>query len=141
MFGVIVTCHGECATGLYSTLKLVAGEMENVRCCNFLMGEGIEEISSKIKSAICELETKNYEGILVLTDIAGGTPFNQAVLLSQDKENIEVLSGANFVMLYTAAISEGKIDDVVQNVLEDAKKSITKFNFVKKEENDEIDGI
>ena len=110
MYGVILTAHGNFADGIYSGVKLVAGEQENVRICDFEEGEGFEEIDAKINKAIEELS--DYDGILILTDLAGGTPFNRSVMLTQDVENSLVFSGLNFQMLYTAIFAQGDLKDV-----------------------------
>ena len=123
MYGVIVTAHGSLATGLESALKLVNGEMKNVKYCNFLETYTSEDIKEKIKKAIQELE--DYEGIFILTDIMGGTPSNQAVL--QNEKNIKVLGGVNFSMLYAAANAEGNMEVALKDILEESKEVIGYF--------------
>ena len=125
MYGVIVTAHGSLATGLESALKLVNGEMKNVKYCNFLETYTSEDIKEKIKKAIQELE--DYEGIFILTDIMGGTPSNQAVLLTQNEKNIKVLGGVNFSMLYAAANAEGNMEVALKDILEESKEVIGYF--------------
>lgn len=125
MFGVIIAAHANYPTGLYSALKLVGGPMENVLCCDFLEGESSEDIANKIKQALLKLSS--YEGIFVLTDIMGGTPFNQAVLISQEMKNVKVLGGVNFAMLYSAATAQGNMDEALENIISEAKNFIGYF--------------
>ncbi len=139
MYGVIVTCHGEYGSGIYSGLKLIAGAQENVRVCDFLDGEGFEEIDGKINKAISELKDK-YEGILFLTDLSGGTPFNRSVLLSQELENSLVFAGVNFQMLYTAVYAQGSLDEVKETVIEESKSGIAYFEIAENDDDDEFEG-
>lgn len=145
MYGVIVTAHGNLPTGLKSGLKLVNGEMENVRYCDFLEENTSDDIAKKIQEALNELLTK-YEGVFILTDIMGGTPFNQSVLLSQNLKNVKVLGGVNFSMLYSAATSEGNMEVVLADIISDSKEVIGYFGqddtvYQNEEDNLFSDGI
>lgn len=145
MYGVIVTAHGNLPTGLKSGLKLVNGEMENVRYCDFLEENTSDDIAKKIQEALNELLTK-YEGVFILTDIMGGTPFNQSVLLSQNLKNVKVLGGVNFSMLYSAATSEGNMEIVLADIISDSKEVIGYFGqddnvYQNEEDNLFSDGI
>lgn len=57
----------------------------------------------------------------------GGTPSNQAVLLSQNEKNIKVLGGVNFSMLYAAANAEGNMEVALKDILEESKEVIGYF--------------
>ena len=145
MYGVIVTAHGNLPTGLKSGLKLVNGEMENVRYCDFLEENTSDDIAKKIQEALNKLLTK-YEGVFILTDIMGGTPFNQSVLLSQNLKNVKVLGGVNFSMLYSAATSEGNMEVVLADIISDSKEVIGYFGqddnvYQNEEDNLFSDGI
>ncbi len=132
MTGVIFSAHGNFASGLYSGLKLIAGEMENIQIVDFLENDGNEGLDKKLTKALDSL--KSYNNIVILTDLAGGTPFNRSVLLTEGKKNIRVLSGTNFQMLYTSAFDPtDNINELTENILEAGKEGITVFEF--KEEN------
>lgn len=133
MYGVIVTAHGKLPEGLESALKLVNGEMQNVRYCNFLETYTCEDIAKKINDALNELKDK-YEGIFILTDIMGGTPFNQSVILTKNMKNIKVLGGVNFSMLYSASNVEGNMEDALKEIIEESKEVIGYFEHYKFEE-------
>ncbi|MDL2310559.1 PTS fructose transporter subunit IIBC [Peptostreptococcaceae bacterium OttesenSCG-928-C18] len=141
MTGVIFSAHGNFASGLYSGLKLIAGEMENIKIVDFLEGDGNEGLDKKISEALNDLKT--FDNIVILTDLAGGTPFNRSVILTTDKANVRVLSGTNFQMLYTAAFDPtDNIDELVKNILDAGKEGITVFELPKSQnETLEDDGI
>lgn len=126
MNGVILTSHGNFASGLYSTVKMIAGEFENIRLVEFHDGEKLEDLDQKLVDAY---ESLKYDNIVVLTDLAGGTPFNRSVMSLSDKENIGFLAGANFAMAYQALSSDTKdLDEYIKEILETSRESITKFD-------------
>ena len=94
MVGIIVTGHGNFATGVLSAAKLIAGTPEKLIGIDFTENDTVETLEEKIKKGIEELNT---EEILVLADLAGGSPFKVSATIgvSSDK-NIKVLSGTNF---------------------------------------------
>lgn len=135
MYGVILTAHGTYAEGLYSGLKLITGESENLRVVNFVEGDGFEDIDGKLQKAIDDL--RKYDGILILTDLAGGTPFNRSVMLTENVENAFVFAGMNFQMAYTAANAEDSLDRIESTILEEAKNGIVSFSNTSDETEDE----
>ena len=82
MKGIILTTHGDLASGLYSTIKMIAGSFDNIRIVEFHDGDNIEQLDKNIENAYKEL---NYSDIFVLSDLAGGTPFNRSVMTLADK--------------------------------------------------------
>lgn len=65
MVGIIVSGHGNFASGLLSTLKLIAGEQENVVGIDFIDGQGSDELKNNIKEAINNFEDE----VFILTDL------------------------------------------------------------------------
>lgn len=138
--GVIIAAHGEYAKGLKSGLDLVVGQMSNLRVVNFLEGDTYDTIDKALNEAYNDL--KDFNNILVITDLKGGTPFNRSVSLFNDKDNVRVLSGLNFALTYQALVSEEEdIDKYLNEVIETGKESIDYFAILEKEEDDELDGI
>lgn len=80
MIGLLVTGHGHFATGLGSSLKLIAGEQENVEFVNFEEGHSIEVLKNNLVNALEKLSA--CDGVLVLSDLPGGSPFKTAVFQS-----------------------------------------------------------
>ncbi|MDO5718756.1 MAG: PTS fructose transporter subunit IIBC [Tissierellia bacterium] len=137
---VIAAAHGEFAKGIYSGIKLVAGPMDNLQIINFLEGDNYDTIDAAFEKAFEEL--KDYKNILVLTDLMGGTPFNRAVILSNERDDIRVLSGLNFALLYQALISEEEdIDLLCEEVLREGRDSIDYYRVKEKKEISDEDGI
>lgn len=139
---VIVSAHGKFSEGILSTVKMIAGEFPNVKNVNFLDGDTFETLDKALIDAFESL--KEYDHILFITDLMGGTPFNRSVINFGDKENVRILSGLNFASLFTAITSEDdNIDNLVEEVLRAGVDSISKFEFKQpnNEEDDLGDGI
>ncbi|MFV0321418.1 MAG: PTS galactosamine/N-acetylgalactosamine transporter subunit IIA [Alphaproteobacteria bacterium] len=114
MIGIIVAGHGNFATGITSTVNLVAGEQDDYMAVDFIEGMSGEELVEKIDHAIKTLKTND---ILIFTDILGGAPFRSASTLAQSAPhitdaNIEVISGTNAQMILEACLEREEYDDV-----------------------------
>ena len=85
MIGIIVTGHGTFATGLTSGLKLLAGEPSDYESVDFDPEESLEVLTENLTHALDRLES--CEGILILADLTGGSPYNAAVRLKLGGRN------------------------------------------------------
>ncbi|MTK12901.1 MAG: PTS sugar transporter subunit IIA [Clostridiaceae bacterium] len=103
MIGIVVCGHGNFASGILSSLELIAGKQENVAGVDFVINDNIESLQSKLEDAAKELSS--CEGILFLTDIAGGSPFRICALLCQELKNSRVVSGTNVGMILEISLS------------------------------------
>ncbi len=142
MHGIIITCHGRLASGANSALNLVAGECKNIRTVDFEVGMGFDEIDQDLIEARSSLSNQGYTTFLYLTDLAGGTPFNRSVLLTENDPNSRVLAGINFAMLYQAAFSDGTLEESRLEAMEAASESIVAFELpAQAHEDEDEDGI
>ena len=123
MVGILITGHGNFPSGALSAVNLVAGNPGNVSAVDFVEGMSAEELKEKMSAVIAGIQA---EEILVLADLAGGTPFRTAVELKMvmtDKA-IRVIAGANMPALMEAALSADIMDlaelapDVAQTAAE-----------------------
>lgn len=139
---VIAVSHASLASGVYSAIKMIAGEFDNIRIEEFKDNDSLEAFDKKLQTAYDELKEK-YNNIFVLADLAGGTPFNRAVMTLGENENVRVIGGLNFASLYTAINSDGDdIDDTLADIIKTSKDSIIAFEMKKDIEEDlEEDGI
>lgn len=124
--GIILTSHGNLASGVYSSVKMIAGDFSNIRICELHNGENFDNLDKKLLKAYDELNS--YDNILILCDMAGGTPFNRAVLSLSKKKNVSFICGLNFEMLYQALTLDIKDkDDLIQEIIRTSKRSITEY--------------
>ena len=142
MYGVIVATHGNYASGLKSTIKLVCGDMENLRTVDYVSGMTVNELEAKYDEVMKELE--GYDRIIFLTDIFGGTPFNRAVMKYSGNENVKILAGVNFTLTYSALTADSDdFEEDIAEMIEAAKDEIAEFKPEKPNNNDDNfdDGI
>lgn len=97
MIGFLLTGHGEFAPGLASALELVAGKQEAFKVVPFDV-EKAAEYPELLHTEIEQLREET-DAVLVFVDLLGGTPFNQAMMIANDIENVEVVTGTNLPML------------------------------------------
>ena len=102
------------------------------------------DLSKRLTKAMDEL--KDCEGIIIFTDLMGGTPFNTAAQLGRDKDNVRILAGTNLPMLVEVVMSRKFMDDLdglVDSLLQTGKEQVAKFEIKKAEqtEPEDEDGI
>lgn len=142
MVGIVVTGHGNFATGILSSLELIAGKVDNLVGINFTKEDSTETLEVKMKGAIKELGDE----VLVLADLAGGSPFKVAAILGGkfESKKIAVISGVNLGMLLEVSLCRDgmKLDALSEMAINSGINNIKKFNATKKQlQDDEEDGI
>lgn len=144
MLGIILTGHGHFASGIASAVELIAGKMENLVVVDFEPGDSSDVLEEKVAKAFEQL--KNYDSIVVLTDLMGGTPFKTAALLSLKHKNCKVLYGTNLPMILEFVLSVEATEDLeklINNSLKIGKGQIDEFKLSPQEdvEIEEREGI
>ena len=102
MNGIIVIGHGRFASGLASSIEVIAGKQDKFEAIDFPVGSTNTDLAEELKQAVERLDCSD---IIFCTDIAGGTPFNQSVILSTHLANSKVISGTNIPVLLEALFS------------------------------------
>jgi PTS system mannose-specific IIA component len=96
MIGVLITTHGNLGKELIKAAQLIKGPLNDILHVSVDQTKDFEEIKKEIGNAIKKLD--KGRGVLILTDLFGGTPSN--ISLSFMKEGkVEVLTGVNLPML------------------------------------------
>ena len=144
MIGLVVTGHGHFADGLHTSAKMIAGENDKVRYVNFEDGMNIETLAEKLNAAYEELSF--CDGIVVLSDLPGGSPFKTAVecAMTHPDKKIEVLAGTNLPMIVTGVTMIDFEEDptaLAEELLETGKEFMVRFALAEREEDEEGDGI
>ena len=144
MIGLVVTGHGHFADGLHTSARMIAGESEYVRYVNFEEGMSIEQLAEKLNEAYNGFA--HCDGIVVLSDLPGGSPFKTAVecAVANPTKKIEVLAGTNLPMIVTAVTMIEDEDDatsLAEELLETGKDFMVRFALAVREEEEEEDGI
>ena len=96
MIGVLITTHGSLGTELIKAAELIKGPLTGVLHVSTDQTKGVEDLKKEIGNAIKKLD--KGKGVLILTDLFGGTPSN--ISLSFLKEGkVEVVTGVNLPMM------------------------------------------
>ena len=108
MVGIVLVTHGELAKELISAVNFVLSSNPSVKMEGVCLDPNreFESFKQEIKTAIKKV--KSNDGILLVTDMFGGTPSNIS-LTFLDENNIEVISGVNLPMLLKLATLSDKV--------------------------------
>lgn len=146
MIGIVVTGHGLFAEGMHSSAVMIAGENEHIKYVCFKEGMGLDDLAAELNAAYNELA--DCDGIVVLSDLPGGSPFKTAVevAMTQPDKKIEVVAGTNLPMIVTAVTMIEIEDDataLAEELMETGKECIVRFALAvrEEEENEDEDGI
>jgi PTS system mannose-specific IIA component len=96
MIGVLVITHSNLGSELIKAAEMIKGELPGIIPISIDANKSLKSINKEITSAIKKVDSK--KGVLILTDLFGGTPSN--ISLSFLKEGkVEVVTGVNLPML------------------------------------------
>ena len=127
--GVVVVTHGQLATELVNSAEMIVGDLPHFTAVSIGWHEDVEQARQGIGRAIERVgRTAEGEvrGVLVLTDMFGGTPANLALTFLD--ERIEVVTGVNLPMLMKLATCRGpdaRLEEVAKLVASHGQKNIT----------------
>ena len=100
MIGILLLSHGEMANGMRHSLNFLYGQAEGLRALCLYQEHSPEDFDALLAEAVSEVD--QGEGVLILTDINGGTPANRALMLAASRPDIEVIAGMNLPLLLVA---------------------------------------
>ena len=126
MVGIILASHGEFAEGILQSGAMIFGEQENVKAISLMPSEGPEDVKAKMKTAIASFD--DQDEVLFLVDLWGGTPFNQAnTLFEERKDKWAIVSGLNLPMVieaYASRLSMTSAQEIAAQIIGTAKEGV-----------------
>ncbi len=125
MIGIILVTHSQLGDALIEAAQFVLGHSpEALSAVSVCLEDDPEAMRKKIAAAIKNVNQKN--GILLLTDMFGGTPSNLSYSFL-DEGSIEVLSGVNLPILIKSINARKKqtLPDLVHTLEKYGKRSIS----------------
>jgi len=96
MIGIVIVTHGELGTELLRTAQEIVGKFPSVEAVSVQASEPIDKARKKIEASLQRVS--DGSGVLILTDLFGGTPSN-LVLSYLEAGRLEVVTGVNLPML------------------------------------------
>jgi PTS system mannose-specific IIA component len=100
MIGVLITTHGNLGSELLKAAEMIKGPLKGVACISVSQEKGLEELRKEISMTIKKLD--QGKGVLILTDLFGGTPSNFSLSFMKEGK-VEVVTGVNLPMLFKIA--------------------------------------
>jgi len=123
MIGIVVVTHGRLADELVAATEHVVGPLD--ACAAIAIGpdDDIEQRRDDIRAAAEDVDQD--KGVVILTDMFGGTPSNLAISLL-DKDRVEVIAGVNLPMLIKLAEARSRMPlaELAQSAAEAGKRYI-----------------
>ena len=117
MIGLLIITHGQLAKELIKASEFIAGAFQAVDCISIDAMKDTEKLRDMIEKKIASLD--QGQGVLILTDMFGGTPSNLALSFLK-KNAVEIVTGINLPMVIAIAHkreghSLGEIADIAKN--------------------------
>ena len=122
MIGVVLVTHGQLAAEFRNAVEHVVGPQENLETVAIGADDDIVQRRKDIVDAVARVETGS--GVVVLTDMFGGTPSNLAISV-MEAGRVEVIAGMNLPMLIKLS-SVRKGDDIAV-AIEEAQTAGRKY--------------
>ena len=122
MIGIIIVTHGNLALELKSAMEHILGIQKNIEIISIKPDDDLEIKKSALEESIRKVDEEN--GVIILTDMFGGTPSNLAISLLKIGK-VEIISGVNLPMLIKLVGLRDSND--LQKVATESKESAQKY--------------
>ncbi len=100
MIGAVLVSHGRLALELLASAETIVGDIGHITAVSIGWHDEVEKACREIEKAI--LRVDQGEGVLILTDMFGGTPTNLSMTFS-NTHKVEILTGVNLAMVIRVA--------------------------------------
>jgi PTS system mannose-specific IIA component len=120
VIGIVVVTHGRLAAELVNAARTIVGEIPAISEVSIGWEDDMSVTSAAIERGVKEV---GGSGVLILTDMFGGTPTN--VSLPFLSEGVEIVTGVNLPMLIKASgLRDGLLPEVAREVRDQGKSAI-----------------
>jgi len=123
MIGGVIVSHGKLAEELLNALTIILGEVVCIEAISIGWYDDVEESKKKINQCIRRVDQKN--GVVIFTDMFGGTSSNLSFSFLKDNQ-VEIITGVNLPMLikFISLQRSNNLKEVAKKVVEQGKKNI-----------------
>ena len=122
MIGLVIVTHGGLATEFRAAVEHIVGPQENMQTISIGPDDDMERRRNEILDRVREVE--KGDGVIVLTDMFGGTPSNLAISIMEEAK-VEVIAGINLPML--VKLASVRTDKTLAEAAEEARDSGRKY--------------
>lgn len=123
MIGGVIVTHGQLASELLSAAEMIVGEINHITAVSIGWHDDVDVAREEIERAIQRVDNGN--GVLLLTDMFGGTPTNIAAsFLGQ--ASVEIVSGVNLPMVIKLVTqdTDSRLEDLARRVRDEGQQQI-----------------
>lgn len=130
MVALLLVTHGDLAKSLVSSAALIMGTTPLIESYGLYHGDSVDDLKDTVKEAVEKLDKEsNGSGVLILTDLFGGSPYNAIARGLYELKNTvkaECVTGVNLPMLLEVAtsVSYKDLEELKNSCLEIGPKSI-----------------
>ena len=123
MLGMLVVTHGRLAEDLVEAVQTIVGPVEGLAPVSIGWNDDVDNATRMIEEAIGRVD--RGQGVIVLTDMFGGTPTNLGLAL-HERGRIEIVTGVNLPMLIKVANlrEEMPLHDAAARIAEQGREAI-----------------
>lgn len=135
---VVLMSHGYYAQEALKSAEMIIGELDNVATIAVTPEKDLDAVVSELQEVLKTVDDSN--GVLLLSDILGGTPSNVAGTIVMTKENVLGITGFNLPMLLELFVNRQKSLEEIREILcQSHQRSFNVLNdiLLRKEEEDE----
>ncbi len=104
LVGALVVTHGQLGQELVSAAQAIVGEISYIAAVSIGWNDDVDESKKKIEQAVAEVD--QGKGVIILTDMFGGTPSNLSLPLLKRNE-VDIVTGVNLPMVIKVANQPG----------------------------------
>lgn len=124
--GGVIVSHGQVANELLAAAETIVGEMDHMTAISIGWHDDVENARNEIERAIEQVS--QGAGVLVMTDMFGGTPTNIAAMFMNENK-VEIITGVNLPMIIKLASyrNEASLEEIARDVEEQGKQSIQRM--------------
>jgi mannose PTS system EIIA component len=124
MIGLVIVTHGGLACEFRAALEHVVGPQEQIETVSIGPDDDLDLRQSDMLAALARVDSGH--GVVVLTDMFGGTPSNLAIS-AMDRSHVEVIAGVNLPMLVKLASVRGEcgLEEAITQAQEAGRKYIS----------------
>ncbi len=123
LVGVVLVTHVDYGAALLRAAEFILGPLQDCSSIQVDVSLDVDVTVTRLKEAVSLLD--RGKGIIVLTDMFGGTPTNLSLSLLGTKGNIEVVTGVNLPMLLKVFENRGTaLADLAELAMDAGRKGI-----------------
>lgn len=126
---ILITGHGHYASGIESSLNLLAGANEDLNFVDFLEEDNDISLKEKIMRILNQHPDSQF---LLVCDIVGGTPFNVCSVIANNFDNLEAVGGCNVMAVLEASLQKDNMAllELADFIIDTTKQGVSRFQKI-----------